>query len=301
LVGIHAAISTEGGNTVNWDTHLAPFWQGINDLMAPLGYQLQTALAEPAAITCSLASSPSTPRQRMPASLALDLRNPTSQDTTDVIAEIEFRGDTQPDSIAPPPGWTTEAAGPTLWRFRAPAMAAGSDSRFTAGWAKLPASTALDGELRLSSSAAADGLHFITTKLLPSYAAWSADLAAAAPGADPDHDGVANLAEYAFGGDPAQASRRMAAGPPLFAVAAQNGELVFSFPRRTDAATRGINYVVEYSADLTDNSWTTGPPAGTWSGTAACDPPVAGFRCQSVHCPANGPARFCRVRVELAE
>lgn len=302
LLGTHSAIDVDGGDTTNHDTYLPHYLHGLNSRMNELGYQMQPALAAPAAIIASTSTQPPALRQAQAATLWIDLQNPTSNDTADVAAEFDFSASTRPDTIAPAAGWTTDENGPDHWRFRCSLLAAGGQARFTATWQKLPSVDHLDGELRLQSTTAPDGLRLLRQAVLPSYAAWSEGLADDQPGADPDRDGVANLLEYAFGGDPSSASRQMTGGPPLLPTASLEASgLVVTFPERTDAAARGLTCVVEFTTDLTEGSWDDVPPANSWVEAVPFDPPVAGFLSRRVHCPPEGPALFCRVRVELEE
>jgi hypothetical protein len=83
----------------------------------------------------------------------------------------------------------------------------------------------------------------------------------AAAGADPDHDGLVNLVEFAFGQDPLVASR---AAVPTAAVT--NGCLTITFRERVggsgtvgvDYTADGVRYTVEVSADFSPGSWQSG-------------------------------------------
>ncbi|MBI2513888.1 MAG: putative Ig domain-containing protein [Opitutae bacterium] len=89
------------------------------------------------------------------------------------------------------------------------------------------------------------------------FAAWQAtnftsgelsDANVSGPAADPDHDGVANLTEYALGTDPKAAST---SGLP--AITVSNGEWVFTYTRPADRSD--LTYTVETSTNL--STWTT--------------------------------------------
>ena len=92
--------------------------------------------------------------------------------------------------------------------------------------------------------------------LTPGFATWLAlnglSGADAAPGADPDRDGRANLIEYSLGSDPTLAST---AGEGLTLAADGPGRWIVRYPRNRQAA--GITAVVENSSDLT--TWTALP------------------------------------------
>lgn len=97
------------------------------------------------------------------------------------------------------------------------------------------------------------------------YASWVADYPSltgpdALITADPDLDGIINLLEYAFGGNPAIPGG-LAGGAPLLprpAVTTNVGSKYFeiTYRRRIDAAARNITYTVETSANMATGTWT---------------------------------------------
>jgi hypothetical protein len=74
----------------------------------------------------------------------------------------------------------------------------------------------------------------------------------AADTADPDHDGIINILEYAFNTDPNAAS----ANPISFAVAGNHLTVTF---KRTHPAPTDISYVPQVANDLTSGIWNSGP------------------------------------------
>lgn len=139
---------------------------------------------------------------------------------------------------------------------------------------------------------------------------WLADAEVAAglrtPGADADGDGLANLWEYASGGNPVSPDRLTSWGDsrePRMSMIQEGGNryIEFSFIRRTDYASLGLRFTVETSSTLGPNSWTrrtftqTGPPVALGDGSLEkvsirLDEPVS-----------NLPNTFARLRAELME
>lgn len=70
--------------------------------------------------------------------------------------------------------------------------------------------------------------------------------------ADPDEDGMDNLLEYALGGNPG--TNDAATVQPTAEM--DNDNIIYVYQRRTDAATRGLDYGVILNDDLASGSWT---------------------------------------------
>lgn len=117
--------------------------------------------------------------------------------------------------------------------------------------------------------------------------------------ADPDGDGLANLMEYALGGDPQVASTQFADGSLMGAeLEIVDGLAIVRHPERSDAYKRGLNYELEFSNDL--ENWSTIPPAG-FVPVRPSDytPDVVGFQQSAWRWNATPGRHFVRLRVSL--
>ncbi len=110
----------------------------------------------------------------------------------------------------------------------------------------------------------------VSVTATPSYASWSesffgaqTDPAIIGPAADPDHDGLTNQQEYAFGLDPTSGA---SCNPITAAVDASTGK--FTYTRR-DPALTGATYSIETSPTLGTAGWSADSTAEqTVTGTA---------------------------------
>jgi sugar lactone lactonase YvrE len=106
--------------------------------------------------------------------------------------------------------------------------------------------------------------------------------------ADPDSDSIANLMEFALGLNPTQTSTT-----PITLVAAENG-MNYSVTRHKAAATE-LDFIVEYSDDLSPNSWTN-------SNVEIVSPTItdqSNDKLETIryHIPTTSARRFVRLKV----
>jgi hypothetical protein len=301
LVGTHSAASSPATTVVNYDCFLPHYVTKVDAFLATAGYRVRPATASATTVALTSAPSAATLRQAHAGGATFTVTNTGPALTGNVELTLTFPSGTAPDSVIMP-GWVVEPRGSGVWSLRIATLAAGANGTATATWASLPAVASIPIATTLDSDATALVSAQTALALLPSYAAWSAGLADAGQSSDPDGDGVSNLIEYALGGDPSTDSLTLPSGQPLLPQIAltEEGNLDFSFPERTDAADRGLSYVVETSTDLL--SWSTTLPVGNASSTVAFDPAIDGFTLQHWTWPLDfSPVFFVRLRVELNE
>lgn len=108
-----------------------------------------------------------------------------------------------------------------------------------------------------------DDIHLVTIGEPTGYAAWAenhfnpselADPSISGPDADADGDGIPNLIEYAFGGDPRKASRSIL---PVTGPIEVEGETYLTITYTRSSAATDIAYRAEASGDLI--AWGAGP------------------------------------------
>jgi hypothetical protein len=301
LVGIHLGIENESPTIQrNYSTFLPHYATRVDTILAPDGHRMMPV--NYSATTLQIpAVTPGPLRRFTPGQIGFSVANNGSQLTGNLAVTVSFPAGHQPDSLTAA-GWVVEAAGSGTWNLRAATLAAGANLAFTANWSALPDLASISASITADSDTANPVTANPSFTLGSSYAEWADGLAQPGQTADPDGDGLENLLEYAFGGDPASGAMTLPGGHPLLPVMTLSGGTVsLSFPERGDAVLRGISYLVETAASPASLAGSTTLPAGATSSTAPFSPAVPGFVKRTITWPADGPKRFARVRVELAE
>lgn len=133
------------------------------------------------------------------------------------------------------------------------------------------------------------------------YFAWIDELGLAdgdaAVDADPDDDGVANLLEFVFDGNPTVPNT---ANLPVAEVNA-NGDMLFVFTRRMDSVEL-VDLTFEYSPDLSNWSSQSVPESSSGNISIAVDTPAAGLETVTITVPASAAPDgrlFGRLRAQL--
>ena len=109
--------------------------------------------------------------------------------------------------------------------------------------------------------------------------------------ADPDHDGVGNLLEYAFNTDPMVHSAHPVSSA-VVTIASQKW-LVVKYRRWQDRIDAGLGYHPEHSENL--GSWNT---TGVTDEVDPDEPVIAGSEARRCRIPLGAGKDFLRLRVE---
>lgn len=301
LVGIHSTIDEDASKRSGYDTFVPHYRARLNAVLAPAGYQMTPAFPPVVSWTTTQATTPTPWRQANPGSCRFELVNRSANEATNLAVVLRFPASAAPSSLAAA-GWLITPAEPGAWSLRRATLAAGAAAAITAEWLDLGLGASLAAELTVVADGSARQRVDCVQPLAPSYNAWAVGLAENPPTADPDGDGLVNLQEYGFGGDPQVSSRVGPTGVALLpALRVAGNEATVEFPVRDDAALRGLTYGIEFSTTLEPEAWSATPLPGMVVTDAPYLPALAGWLRRTVTFDSGAAVGFCRVRIEWNE
>lgn len=299
LVGTHTAVLTAPGTISTIDSLLPAYAPGINTHLSADGYHLTQAT--PKAVTPVVTQRvPLLVRAGYPFSLGLVVTN-LSPDHEAHNLKLAQQWSV-PSSAGSGSGdqWIQETASGSGVQARRGGLPAGNMTEF------LVSTTIQDpGTGRSTAQLTADGVSMVSNgldvRVVESYRSWSRPLPLTGVADDSDGDGVDNLTEYAFGGDPAVASQvrsgTTASLLPVFQQGSGSGSSGISWLQRRDAAERALGYRLERSSSLAVTDWETVTPLSVSTSVLDGD-----FEMITATLPEDARSRgFFRVTVTLSE
>ncbi len=296
LVGTNSAVINTG-LAQNALAAFVPFYQSdLNNLMQDEGYRISPLVPLSTTITLDLPGT-LTLRQGQAGNFGLSLTNTGAVAAGNISLTLQ-NATTSPSNFSSSgylPGLVTSTSN----EIHKASLSASASETIQVEWDTLPTNSMLEFEVVVQSDESGTETHSFSIPLLPSFALFTGGLIDRTIDGDDDGDGINNLLEYAFGGDPTTTSTFLPSGElilPTFETSPTGGNL--SYLRRTNATERALSYTVESSDDLSGSSWSTLPSTTEETTT------IAGTDLEqvSVSIPTSPTARrFYRVVVVLDE
>ena len=295
MVGTHTAVLTALGTITTVDSLLPAYAAKINTHLSADGYHLTQVT--PKAVAPTIAQrAPSLVRAGYPFSVVLPVTNPSSGNEAHNLKLNQQWSTASSGGRGSGDLWIQETVSGSQVQARRGGLSAGNTTEFAISTTLQTPGIALS-----TAQLKADGVSMITSELevrvVESYRSWSRPLTSPGAADDPDGDGVDNLSEYAFGGDPEFPSLfRSGTGISLVPVFEPGGAAI-SWVQRRDAADRALGYVLESSISLAAGAWETVTPAFFSASVLDSD-----FERVTATLPADQRNRvFFRVEVVLTE
>jgi hypothetical protein len=301
LTGIHFTVATAGADVHNFDTFVPHYVSDLDLLLASSGYRMRPAIFTPTTLGFSSSPTPSVLVSGAAGSIDFTVENTGAETTGNLAVTLSFAPGVAPAGITAS-GCVVESISSGVWSVRKPVVVAAEDVVITVSWTAVPDVSEFAASVVVESDTTTAATYPLTIPVALTYDSWSQGLVQTGEDDDPDGDGWVNLLEYAFGSPGASGAFGLPGGNSVRpAMVNQGGTVSLVYPERVHAGLLGLSYQVEVATDVTAGPWSTTLPVGTASSTQAYVPAVPGFVKRTLTWPADGPRRFARVKVELAE
>ena len=299
IVGIHSTIDDPGGDELTYDPFIPHYIDRLNAIMETDGYHMTESV--PAATTLSITQTPPTGtiRAGYPFTVGIALENTGTKAANNLkLSDTLPAGTTGPELAGT--GWVPgPLSGGVLPALRG-GLPAAAISPLTLTLT-IPSPGTYQQEIAVAADEFPGTIDIIPLSVIESYLSWSVGLVGSGFEDDDDGDGITNLLEYGFHGDPAENSQyalgtSIAMLPMLEGVPGDN--LTFRYLARNDATARGLSYAVEY-CDTLGGAWLDATPlllsSSSTPVTADLDQIALEFAAEPE------PRRFFRVQITLTE
>lgn len=258
IVGIHTAVLPAVGTTTCIDSFVAhpPYISQINNIMATEGYHMTEAVPESIPMTLTPVI-PTVIRAGYEATLGFNISNNDLINGANNL-KVDYAFPTSSSGVAATgEEWLKDTTGTSISVRKGGLMANLSTSLSTTFTSPSPSTFNLS--VTYSADEFNSTVQIIPIEVIESYLSWSSDLSNSDLNADDDFDGVSNLLEYAFGGNPQVNSVYQLDGVTRLGLTIEAGanenQSTVGFVRRKDAAQRALTYDLECSTDLSSASW----------------------------------------------
>ncbi|MBK1831439.1 hypothetical protein JIN77_11925 [Verrucomicrobiaceae bacterium R5-34] len=301
IVGTNSLLSSvttpAGTNYLNYSNFIPHYVDKLNVVMESTGYRMTKAI--PGSTTLVLSHTPpsTTIRAGHDFTIGLNLGNTGSSMAENVKLENSL-STSYSVSSASGSSWFDESTN-TLIAARRASIDTGENTDYS-----LTLSIPLAGNhthtVTYRSDQSSEVSESFTIEVMESFLSWSLGLSDPSVTGDDDHDGVSNLLEYVFGGDPAVASRLVAGENisllPQFQLV--GGSYTLSYVRRIDYADRAITYQLTSSSTLAIDSFSDASAMISNTSISAIN---AEYEQVTLTLAPSGSERVFRIEVTLDE
>ena len=311
IVGTNSLVATlDSGDILNLSNFIPTYVDELNTIMENSGYRMTKAI--PGTTNLSLTHTPPTSIIRAGHNLTLQLTlentgqspgggPPTASDDTaeNIRLTSTFDNDVNTASTAGTLWFDQSDSASNVASTRRATISNNDTTPLSITF--IPENSGLQNyTISHSSDQSSPISQTFSINVIDSFLSSFGDLVDPSPSGDDDQDGIPNLLEYAFGGNPTNSSRQTADGStpllPTFSGTAGNNSI--SYVRRKDFIERAITYQVTSSTDLTNNSFVDATSFITTTNTSSINSELE----LVTHTLSSSEAkRFFRVEVELNE
>lgn len=254
IIGTHSLVDVDTNEITNHSNFIPYYDDKLDAVMANHGYHMKRAIPGNTNLTLNHQAPAGIIRAGHSFNINLTLNNTGNKRADNLRLRNTFPAGT---SITNATGvdWFDQST-PTA----AEARRAKLDSFTTTNYSldvSIPSPGTHNQEVTFWSDQSPVSTQVFTFNVIESYLSWSSALSNNSPNEDNDNDGVSNLLEYAFGGDPSISSQAIAGGthPLIPTLNKTTSGYQISYLRRTDYIQRALTYELTSSATMSSGSW----------------------------------------------
>lgn len=300
IVGTNSAIGlTDAGDRINYATLIPYYATKVNASMALDGYHLTKAIPGSTLLSLTRTAPTGMIRAGHDFTVSLDIENVRSNgffannETADnVKLQNAFSTNTTATNVLGV-DWFDESDSSGLKARRA---FINNDSSVSYSMTlNVPVAGTTVQEVTYYADQFTSVTESFNIEIMESFISWGLDLTDSAATGDDDQDGIDNLLEYAFGGDPTVSAQTLPNSTTSILPTYDGSTLTYN--QRIDASDRAITYTVMTSTAL-DNDWVDAASYITVNSPEAIDSDLESV---TVNITASDEKRYFRVEVTLDE
>ncbi len=300
IVGTNSYVATyTNGNRDNYSNFIPYYVDKLNIVMEADGYRMSKVIPGNTNLTLSYTLPSSTIRAGHGFDIQLNLENTGNTISENIRLTNTFPTNTEITGTSGAPWFDQPSIAGSTISSRKALINSGSDSDYLMTLT-IPDPGSHTHSITFSSDQSTSTTQNYTLNVIESFISWSDGLTDKSSSGDDDHDGITNLLEYAFGGDP-KASSQFVEGETthLLPQYSENGGIhTISYVRRKDYAQRALSYNLTSSTSLTNGSFSDASTLLSETNTTSINDDL---ELVSYTLSKSGTKRFFRIEVTLNE
>ncbi len=297
IVGVHSLVSTNSNPILNYDSFVPHYISKLNSVMAQNGYRMTKAIPGSTTLDLDHELQAGIIRAGHPFTINLTINNVQSTLAENTKLINSFPSGTLVSSSGGN-GWFDESTA-SLTKARRASIAGSSSSAYGLTLT-IPNEGIAQHQVTFSCDQFAASTQSFNINVIGSFLSFTSGLTDTSSTGDDDHDGIINLLEYVFGGNPAVSSQFLpGTTTPLLPEFKQTGGVFqISYLRRKDYVTRAISYDLESSTTMATGTWSNATSLITKTTVSSVN---TEFEKVTYELGGTASDRFFRIEVTLNE
>ncbi|MFK7909377.1 MAG: hypothetical protein AB8F34_02125 [Akkermansiaceae bacterium] len=254
LVGIHSVVSTSSNPILNFDSFVPHYISELNVIMEQDGYRMTKAIPGSTTLTLNHQLQADIIRAGHPFTIDLTLNNTGTTLAENLRLTNTFSNGAVVSNTSGSEWFDQSSSSETIARKAKVASFSNTVYSITAS---VPSAGTAQHNVTFSCDQFASSTQTFSIDVIGSFLSFTQGLADASVAGDDDLDGIGNLLEYVFGGNPNIASQFFTGTNSLLLPEFKQvgGIFQISYIRRKDYIQRAISYDLESSNTMASETW----------------------------------------------